>query len=215
MNANPNLSGWAQTAGALFALLIAIAVPWMQHAAQNRRTKLMELEHNIYLSQATMLLLRDAQNLNERARQLADLPKHEIHDPVMVTDLLERLRTLDAKDNSVPRQTSQYVARAAVLRVNHYLDSGQARSRELSPEVLKLLQDDYSYMENEHKKIEFLSEEFQYEQAKLQVAWLKRPIVWYAFKTKAGQLWLDEMSAKETQKLKERQGIQPPGDSVK
>ena len=83
MKANQDLSGWAQTAGALFALLIALLVPWMQHAAQNRRTRLMELESNIYLSQATMLLLRDAQILNERARQLADLPKHEINGPVL------------------------------------------------------------------------------------------------------------------------------------
>lgn len=175
----------------------------------------MELESNICLSKATMLLIRDAQMLNQRARQLADLPKHEIHDPVLVTDLLERLRILDAKDNSVPRQTSQYVARAAVLRVNHFLDSGQAKSRELSPEVLGLLKDDYSYMEDEHKKLKFLNEDCLYQQAKLQVAWLKRPFVWYAFKTKSGRIWLDEIAAKKALKLKELQGIQPPGDSLK
>lgn len=210
MKANQDLSGWAQTAGALFALLIALLVPWMQHAAQNRRTRLMELENNIYLSQATMQLLRDAQILNERARQLADLPKHEINDPVLVTDLLERLRTLDAKDSSIPRQTSQYVARAAVLRVNHYLDSGQAKSRELSPPVLKLLEDDCLHMENEFKKLNFLLQDFLYQQTKLQVAKWKRPLVWYGFKTKAGRKWLDASSAQQLQKLKEQQGIQRP-----
>lgn len=208
MNANPNLSGWAQTAGALFALLVALLVPWMQHTTQNRRTKLMELENNICLSQATMLLLRDAQILNERARQLADLPKREIHDPVLVTDLLERLRTLDAKDNSIPRQTSQYIARAAVLRVNYYLDSGQAQSRELSPQTLKLLEDDCWHIENEFKKLNFLHQDFLYQQTKLQVAKWKHPLVWYGFKTKSGRKWLDAASAQQLQKLKEQQGVQ-------
>lgn len=131
LKANQDLSGWAQTVGALLALLVALVVPWMQHAAQARRERLVELESNIFLSLATMLLLRDAQNLSSRVCQLADLPKHELSDPVFVVDLLERLRSLDARDSSVPRQAAQYVARAAVLRINHYLDSGQAQSREL------------------------------------------------------------------------------------
>ena len=212
MNANPNLSGWAQTVGALFALLIALWVPWMQHTAQSRRTKLVELENNIYLSQATMLLLRDAQNLNERVRQLADLPRLEIYDPVLVTDLLERLRTLDAKDNSIPRQASQYIARAAVLRVNYYLDSGQAQFRELSPPVLKLLEDDCLHMENEFRKLNFLLQDFLYQQTKQQVAIWKRPFVWYGFKTKAGRKWLEASSEQQLQRLKKQQGIQQPRD---
>ena len=204
LKANQDLSGWAQTVGALLALAVAIVVPWLQHAAQARRETLLDLERNIYLSLATMLLLRDAQILGSRVRQLADLPKHEINDPVLVVDLLERLRTLDSKDSSVPRQASQYVARAAVLRINHYLDSGQAQSRELTAQVVEILQKDCSQMESEHAKVSFLLDDLIYQQTKLQVAVWKRPWVWYGFKTKAGRKWLNSASETQTQLLREK-----------
>jgi len=201
LKANQDLSGWAQTVGALLALLVAIAVPWMQHAGQSRREKLLELERNIYLSLATMLLLRDAQILSSRIRQLADLPKQELNDPVLVLDLLERLRTLDAKDTSVPRQASQYVARAAVLRINHYLDAGEAQSRQLTAGVVAILEQENGRMEAEHAKVSFLLDDLIYQQTRLQVAIWKRPWVWYSFKTKAGRKWLNAVSEKRTQAL--------------
>ncbi|MCT9810832.1 hypothetical protein N0K08_09310 [Acidovorax sp. Be4] len=202
MKVNQDLSGWAQTIGALLALLVALAVPWVQHASQARRDKLIELEGNIYLSLATMLLLRDALSLSTRVRQLAHMPKHEVNDPVLVIDLLERLRTLDAKDSSVPRQASQYIARAAVLRINHYIDSGQAQSRELSPPVLEIMQTDSSHMETEHSKLNFLLDDLLYQQTKLQVSMWKRPWVWYGFKTKTGRKWLNATSEKRAQQLR-------------
>jgi hypothetical protein len=204
LKANQDLSGWAQTIGALLALLVAIAVPWMQHAAQTRRERLAKLEQNIYLSLATLLLLRDASNLNSRVRQLAELPKQEINDPVLVSDLLERLRTLDAKDSSVPRQAAQYVARAAVLRINHYLDSGQALSRKLTKQVVEILDKDCAQIDAEHAKVSFLLNDLIYQQTKLQVASWKRPWVWYGFKTKAGRRWLNAASLKQTEELRER-----------
>lgn len=201
---NDKLAGWAQTVGALLALFVALFVPWAQHIAQARRDKLVDLERNIYLSLSTMLLLRDAMNLSARVREMAHMPKHEINDPVLVIDLLERLRILDAKDSSVPRQASQCVARAAVLRINHFLDSGQAQSRELSREVLDVLQTDSSHMENEHAKLNFLLDEMLYQQTKLQVVFWKRLWVWYSFKTKAGRRWLEGQSTKQVQELKEK-----------
>lgn len=204
LKANQDLSGWAQTVGAILALLVALAVPWIQHAIQARRNKLLELERNVYLSLATMLLLRDALNLSSRVRQLADLPKHELNDPLLVVDLLERLRTLDANDSSVPRQASQYVARAAVLRINHYLDAGEAQFRELTSQVVEVLQRDSFQMETEHAKVSFLLDELIYQQTKLQVMLWKRPWVWYSFKTKAGRKWLNEASEKQAQLLREK-----------
>lgn len=201
---NDKLAGWAQTAGALLALFVALLVPCLQHIAQARREKLAELERNIYLSLSTMLLLRDALNLSVRVRELAHMPKHEINDPALVVDLLERLRILDAKDSSIPRQASQYVVRAAVLRINHLLDSGKAQSRELSQEVLDILQADASHMENEHAKLNFLLDDMLYQQTKLQVAPWGRLLVWYGFKTKAGRNWLKARSEKQAEQLKGR-----------
>ncbi|MEF9946977.1 MAG: hypothetical protein RR800_01325 [Comamonas sp.] len=199
---NDKLAGWAQTAGALLALFVALLVPCLQHIAQARREKLAELERNIYLSLSTMLLLRDALNLSVRVRELAHMRKHEINDPVLVVDLLERLRILDAKDSSIPRQASQYVARAAVLRINHFLDSGKAQSRELSREVLDILKTDSSHIENEHAKLNFLLDDLLYQQTKLQVTPWGRLLVWYGFKTKAGRKWLEARSEKQVEQLK-------------
>ncbi|WP_431102951.1 hypothetical protein [Roseateles noduli] len=202
MKANGELSGWAQTLGALLALLVALVVPWLQHAAQARRERLAELELHIYLATATMLLLRDAQNLSSKVQQLADLPKTELNDPVLIVDLLERLRTLDAKDTNVARQTSQYVARAAVLRINHYLDSGDTLTRQLTPQVIEILKRDSAQMGDEHAKLNFLLEELLYKQTWMQVHIMKRPWVWWSFKTKAGRKWLEAASMDQATKLK-------------
>ena len=67
-------------------------------------------------------------------------------------------------------------------------------------------------MENEFRKLNFLLQDFLYQQTKQQVAIWKRPFVWYGFKTKAGRKWLEASSEQQLQRLKKQQGIQQPRD---
>lgn len=202
MEQHEKLAGWAQTVGAVIALAIALAVPWFQHIYAARRTKIADLEKELILSMSTRLVLVDVLLSLERAIQLADLPKIELRDDRMIGEILERLRNLDARDVNLARQASQYSARWIILRLYSYIDSGKAKGRDITPDVVKFFHRDHTIIKEEVSKIDWMINKFVYEHTLLQVGLLRRPLIWFGFKTSAGRKWLATETEKQTEKIR-------------
>jgi hypothetical protein len=195
--ANPNLSGWAQTIGALLALVVAIITPALQHHLTERRRALDEQSLDLYLCMATRMVLHDILCFGRRVIELIDLPREEIRDELMVSELLERLRNLEIRDKDLARQASQYAGRWAVLSLAQFLNGTHAQVEELTPQLTKIFKDNLSHIEAEMKKVGYLIDHSIYRLTLLQCSAWRRPLIWVYFKTKRGRAALTKMAEKQ------------------
>lgn len=196
-DANPNLSGWAQTAGALLALIIAIAVPAWQHFQTEQRRALDEQSLDLYLCMATRMVLHDIQCFARRVIDLIDLPREDIRDELMVAELLERLRNLEVRDKDLARQASHYAGRWAVLSIHQHLKGVHTQTEESGEQVELIFESNFKQIEAEMKKISYLIDHSTYRLALLQCSAWKRPWIWMSFKTERGRAALAKMAEKQ------------------
>lgn len=196
-DSNPNLSGWAQTAGALLALIVAIAVPAWQHVQTERRRALDEQSLDLYLCMATKMVLHDVQCFARRVIDLLDLPREDIRDELMEAELLERLRNLEVRDKDLARQASYYAGRWSVLSIHQHLKGTHAQTEESRNRVQQIFESNFKQIEVEMKKIGYLTDHSTYRLALLQCAAWKRPWIWMSFKTERGRVALAKMAEQQ------------------
>lgn len=134
MEANDKLAGWAQFAGAMLALIIAIWVPWYQSRRSERAARAERLDRDLASLQGVYYLLVDISIWLKTAADRGDVPREQFHGPVEVNDLLERVKLWESRDDDFDRVTALFMARGAVMRTQQSLSLGFLRGKAVTAE---------------------------------------------------------------------------------
>lgn len=197
METNDRLAGWAQFAGAMLALLIAIWVPWYQARAAERAVRRAHAERELANLNGVYYLLADVTTWLDAAGGHGNIPRSQFHDPLEVSDLLERIRLWEAREEDFDRVTALFGARNAVLRVHRSLSLGflqdkavveAERSRYIAAH--KEVRGDMALLDAQRSRI-------HRDRALIRAVWFVKPIVYV--------LWpiLDRWIARREERLTE------------
>jgi len=119
-------AAWAQAYGATLALGVAIYVPFRQRADAKTEKKAKEAEIDALRTYSVSLILGDVVALLDRNHAYQFARKY-IRDPLIVADLLERIRLAEFNDPDLVRALNLGPARSAVLLVQQFWsDDGTA-----------------------------------------------------------------------------------------
>jgi hypothetical protein len=140
MRAHENLAGWAQAFGAMLAIVFAIGVPAYQRYAQTLDTRRERASLNLVLASSGFFLLTDIQIfLNGLVGDRAHMPRGYCRDDVLVSDLLERIRSLEAREVSHARLISLFSARGALTLTNRDVADPNYQNHPLLVEQITLI----------------------------------------------------------------------------
>ncbi|MGK5024621.1 hypothetical protein [Janthinobacterium sp. RB2R34] len=147
MDANPNLSGWAQFFGATAAILLAIAIPAWQRHGQNLDRWRDAQDANASLALLSFYLLSEVQNHLNGYLQTGDMPRKYVRRDIETADLLQRIHALEIRENNQDRITRLFRARGAIHQTASSLNLPFAQNDPLANEEKQLLRERISTME--------------------------------------------------------------------
>lgn len=193
MEAHDKLAGWAQTVGALLALIVAVWIPYGQaRAAAIDRARLA-------LQRATMLslLLNDIHIWADKAVQLATLPPAEVREDRAVSEFIERLRELESQELHALSTLSIYTCRANLLRMHHRFSFDSPTVLKMTPQAIELLKRDRDGIAEELHLSRFLEEKARFKASMVAAPWIVKPLVAFLFLTSPGKRlgkWLAQLA---------------------
>lgn len=146
MDANPNLSGWAQFFGATAAIILAVAIPAWQRHGQNLDRWRDAQDANASLALLSFYLLSEVQNHLSGYLQTGDIPRKHVRRDFETADLLQRIHALEIRENNQDRISRLFRARGAIHHTATSLNLPFSQNYPLRDEEKKLLSERISTM---------------------------------------------------------------------
>ena len=141
MDENPNLSGWAQFFGATAAILLAIAIPAWQRHGQNLDRWRDAQECNASLALLSFYLLGEVRSYLSGFFWDDSTPRQFIRKDFEAADLLQRIHSLEIRENSQDRITRLFRARASIHQTTSSVSLPFVQSNPLSENEKVLLRE--------------------------------------------------------------------------
>lgn len=180
MRRNQDLSGWAQAVGALVALAIAIAVPAYQRHVQNLDARRHQARLNLMLASSVSLLLGDGRNFLNGILTLRGVPRVACRNDTLVGDILERVRSLEAREVSHARILALYELRGSITITNDQLHRHGHDPYPLVPSELDQVRSKVQSLDERLAEAEYDSELALFRCRALDVTGPLRPITYWA-----------------------------------
>ncbi len=149
LNANPNLSGWAQALGAIVAVLIAIWVPAFQRWQQLKDSRRIEIESDLVCASGVFLLMSDAESWLQGHQVTAEMQRADSRRDVVFHDLMDRIKLWEQREKDGNRVICLYTARHALLRTQTRLEYRFLQSKGMAPKELDFLATDIQQLKCE------------------------------------------------------------------
>lgn len=121
MKANEQLAGWAQFGGATLALIVAIWVPWYQARMAEKALKAERIEREIANIQGVFFLLTDIEIWLKSVGGRGAIPRKMFNQGFQASDLLERIRLWESREERDDRINAMFLARGALIRAQEAL----------------------------------------------------------------------------------------------
>lgn len=146
MECHPDLSGWAQFAGAMAAILIAIAVPAWQRHGQNLDRWRDANELNASLALLSFYLLGEVRNYLDGYLRTNSMPREFARRDSETSDLLQRIHSLENRENKQDRITRLFHARGAIHQTANTMTSQFSQPLPLAEEEISLLRERITFI---------------------------------------------------------------------
>lgn len=141
MECHPDLSGWAQFAGAMAAIFLAIAIPaWQRHGQNLDRWRNSE-DVNASLALHSYYLLGEVHNYLNGLLNTGDMPRQLARTDWETADLLQRIHALEIRENDSKRITRLFHARGAIHQTTTAMASPFLQNKPLSDGEKKLIRE--------------------------------------------------------------------------
>lgn len=151
--ASQDWAAWAQAYGATLALAVAIYVPYRQREDAEKDKKAKEAELDALRTYSVSLILSDVVALLDRSHAYQFARKY-IRDPLIVADLLERIRLAEFNDPDLVRALNLGPARSAVLLVQQFWSDDGTADIPLNEVELKKILDHRSLIDGYKKQVD-------------------------------------------------------------
>jgi len=190
MGENEKLAGWAQFAGAMLAVLIAIWVPWYQARRAERSVRAARIEHALANVQGVFFLLTDVSLWLSAAAGREKMPRKFFRDPFEAADLLERIRLWESRDESDERVQALFLARVAVLRTQDALNLSFMGDDPIAEDERKLIKTQIGRMGDALSNLDKQRNNLRLDRMLNQTVWFMRPFArlgWHISMRRAGR----------------------------
>ena len=141
MEDHPDLSGWAQFAGATAAIVLAIMVPAWQRHGQNLDRWRDAQSVNASLALLSYYLLGEVRNYLNGYLGSESMPRMHSRKDIETADLLQRIQALENRENNQNRITRLFRARGMILQTTTAMTSPFSQNEPLSNGEAELLRE--------------------------------------------------------------------------
>ena len=195
LEGHDKLSGWAQTVGALLALLVAVGVPLWQQAKERsaREKERTALAHT--LSLALRSLLNDLSTAFGGLLQLAHMPRSRYHHDPILDDCLQRIRAQEERATTPEVMTLLYTARGTLQIVRRALDMGRGEDP-LTPGEQTMISGSVERIGDALREASLLVSDHEYAFAVARTRFIGRVLAWFMLKTGAGRRFRERLVAR-------------------
>jgi hypothetical protein len=183
METHDKLAGWAQTFGALIALVLAIAIPWWQRKEQLKDARVTALRLECHLTSLLCLLVGDTWSVSERIQSNPDPTPTELQvQLVYLEDLRIRINGLEPRLPDEMHLNALLGMRRCLMIFHRQLVCPEDSKTPISmqPAFLEFL----AYLKEHMHVLDNDTQQLRYQLDWMLASWWRKPCLWWKHRFK-------------------------------
>lgn len=192
MSDNEKLAGWAQFAGAMLAVVIAIWVPWYQARAAERAVRAARFESELASVQGVYFVLADVSIWLKAVSGRGPIPRSMFPVALETSDLLERIRLWELREQNEHLVSALFMARGAVIRAHETLSLVFLQAEPITDVERVRLASSVERIRDAIKKVDEQRERLYFARQMNKSFWFLKPFVILGWYLPTG--WIDRLN---------------------